>query len=298
MTILISFRFDDPSLTSDHQLEKSILSIFEKNNINLCVGVIPFYENEEATKPFNKEAASHLIEAKQKGSIEIALHGYSHTKRRSTTTGATSEFFGLPEEQQARLIYEGKRQLEDVFGGINGFIPPWNTYDAVTEKILKEQGFTFISASCDSPQPSQYYLPNLYRTVPVHHARETIQQAFLFEDLSPVINILFHHYDFEEYKTENAVINLTKLDELLEWVKSQNGLSIVPLSEAAKSLQKYTPQKNLNYYQWRKRLPVRFRWRFPVDLIFLSPNWKIVMKVIGLQIMQILKNHSSKSVSS
>lgn len=103
----------------------------------------------------------------------------------------------------------------------------------------------------------------------------------------PIVNILFHHYDFAENAEDNAekaVINLSKLDDLLDWIKKQNNVKTIKMSEAAKTLETFTAKKNLSYAQFRLRIPEQFRWRFPHQLILLSPIWKIILRIIVIQL--------------
>lgn len=286
--ILVSFRFDDPSLISNHKLEEGIFAIFEKHGINLCVGVVPFFESSEGVIPLTHDKAEHLIKARQRNVIEIALHGYSHTQRSKTINGAPSEFVGLPEEKQAYFIQQGRLHLSDLFEtGINCFIPPWNTYDSITEKVLNNEYFTHVSAGSEMPYPSGFSIPNLPRTVHLHHARAAIEQAVLYKNLDSIINILFHHYDFEEHYTDKAVINLEKLDELLGWIKVNEMITTVRLSYAAKAFEKFSARHH-QYQRLIKRLPDRLQWRFPQSLIFLSPAWKILLSVIRIQLQNNL----------
>jgi hypothetical protein len=287
--ILVCFRFDDPSQTSDQALERAIFSVFEKHCVTLCVGVIPFLQSAQESRPFLPERATHLIEAHDKGVIEVALHGHSHTRRDKISNTPPTEFAGLSEQEQSHLISEGRCQLRDLFGmKVEGFIPPWNTYDYVTEKVLHAQGFSYVSAGWSMLPPSRFSIPNLPRTVHLPHVRETLRNAFRFENLNPLINVLFHHYDFKEAGNRDAGIDLDKLDSLLQWLRSRGSLKIVPLSEGAKLLEK-TSGRSLRYNRWLQKLPDTVRWRFPSDLIFLAPTSKIATRLLGDQLGKIIQ---------
>jgi len=147
--ISVCFRFDDPSATSDHNLEREIFKLFADLNFSLTVAVIP-YRKKKSGEIFkiSKENITHLIKAEQLGTIDIALHGHSHLDHRNDVNGSPSEFSGTPKTQQHDLIKEGSSLISSVFGHkTHGFVPPWNSYDQNTADILNELGYEYVSAS-------------------------------------------------------------------------------------------------------------------------------------------------------
>ena len=52
---------------------KKFFQLFDKHNINLCVGVIPFYENKGVVTPLDENNSFHLLEAQQKGFTDYAI---------------------------------------------------------------------------------------------------------------------------------------------------------------------------------------------------------------------------------
>jgi len=127
----------------------------------------------------------------------------------------------------------------------------------------------------------------------LHDARAAIEQALLYKNLDCIINVLFHHFDFEEHNPDKAVINLKKLDELLGWIKANEMITTAHLSDAAKAFETFST-RYYHYQRLIKSLPDRLQWRFPQSLVFLSSTWKIILNVIGVQlkkhIYQYIKN--------
>lgn len=282
--ILVSFRFDDSSLVSNHKLEKDIFITFEKHNINLCVGVVPFFESSEGVMPFSLDKAEHLVDALKRNVIEIALHGYSHTQRSKTNNGAPSEFVSLSKEKQTYLIQQGRLHLSNLFETeINCFIPPYNTYDSVTEKVLSDECFAHLSAGPEIPHTSKFSIPKMPVKTHLYNARAAIEQAMLYTNLNPIITILFHHYDFKESHIDKAVVNLEKLDELLGWIKVNGMIMTVPLSTAVRAFKKF----DIHHYQYQqliKRLPHCLRWRLEQNPVFLCPTWKIFLNILPIKL--------------
>ena len=75
--IKMVFRYDD-YLLMPSKLNDSILYIFQKNNIPLCVGIIPFDNNNTVINSLNQDQINDLISRIQRKEIEVALHGYNH----------------------------------------------------------------------------------------------------------------------------------------------------------------------------------------------------------------------------
>jgi peptidoglycan/xylan/chitin deacetylase (PgdA/CDA1 family) len=236
--VSICFRFDDASAKSDHKLEHKVFDVFARLNVPLCVAVIPFAGAGEPV-PLSPQNAAHLFDAARAGVIEIALHGHSHRHRGNDARGRRTEFFGLHPAEQTRLIREGMQHLASAFNHrIQGFVPPWNTYDASTTQALAEAGFEFLSAGFDVFRHGR--LPVVPITCRLRTARIAIQKACCFEWLAPVVVVLFHSDDFMEYRYPPRhdeswpAMNLRELEALLEWIKTKPGLHAEALSHIAR----------------------------------------------------------------
>ena len=150
--IYVVFRMDDYSAVSDTGLELRILDLFEKKQVGITLGVVPFVCAGDQKDPTAQSliALPHekaeLLKAKLKaGFLDIALHGYAH--QTNDVSDGPSEFAGVDYAAQVEKLKEGRRFLEQVTGhSVECFIPPWNSYDLNTLRALEEAGFEILSA--------------------------------------------------------------------------------------------------------------------------------------------------------
>lgn len=141
----IAFRFDDPSVTSDQCIEQGVLEALQEYGACATFACIPFRVVGGMRKAFSPSRAEPLIDAFRAGIIELAQHGHSHQNMCSRPP--FSEFVGRGATDQYSLLYEGLQELTTVFGERpRGFVPPWNTFDAVTLDSLNTLGFEWISS--------------------------------------------------------------------------------------------------------------------------------------------------------
>ncbi|CAG0991797.1 hypothetical protein ANAEL_02341 [Anaerolineales bacterium] len=233
--IRIALRLDDPSETSDQEIESGIVSALDACGLCATFAVIPFRESNGERVVLSTKRASPLIDAHRRGLIEVALHGNTHINR---AEGAKkSEFSGMPVPEQLRLIQEGAQHLGKVFDvRIGGFVPPWNGYDLNTLTALQQGGFDYISADWRMPVGYAGNLPILPLTCHVSQIREAVEEARRISFLSPVIIAMIHHYDFEESGSANSKFDMKHFEELLAWASQQPHLSSVRLMDVAKNI--------------------------------------------------------------
>ena len=204
--ISVVFRYDDFTLTHD-TLNERIVHLFQRHNIPLVLGVIPFDASENAIYQENYSLLPFLKHAVQNHSIEIALHGYNHKK-----VSTNGEFGNVPMEEQFRRINLGKQFLDTVFQYETvTFIPPWNAYDENTLKVMEKSGMKIISSSLTVNQP--------YINEEISYFPHTIDKPALLipileqnKNRSGVIVLMFHHYDI------GKTFTLQNLDNLLSKV--------------------------------------------------------------------------------
>jgi len=278
--INVCFRFDDPSPTSDHELERRILEIFARHVVPLCVAVIPFTRRGGDVVALSRECAGHLLDALHAGRIEVAQHGHTHLPRGIDRRGAQSEFAGLPVAQQSRLIAEGSEWLASVFGSTaRGFVPPWNTYDRGTAQALDQAGFEFLSAGEDVIRFGR--LAVVPRTCTLRDARTTVERATDFELLAPLVVVVFHPDDFREFKLPPApdepppFTDLDELDALLRWLRGLESVRVQALGAIAASVRRGQPLRATS----ELRLPWRIRKELP-PLLVQSGEWSAVAGAI------------------
>jgi peptidoglycan/xylan/chitin deacetylase (PgdA/CDA1 family) len=248
--ISVCFRFDDPSAISDHSLEEGIFDMFARLDVPLCVAPIPFSRTAGGeVVPLSQQNASHLIDAAKAGCIEIAQHGHSHVHRGVDARGVHSEFAGVPAIEQTRLISDGLEHLSSVFScRIRGFVPPWNTYDRSTVQALDEAGFEFLSAGWEVLNSGKLVI--VPRTCTLRSARSALERALCFQSLAPVLVIVFHPDDFEEFKfpplpnEPPPFTNLRELEALLGWIKATPAIRTDALSGIAEAVRNGMPLRN------------------------------------------------------
>lgn len=145
--IRIVFRCDDFRLVND-TIQQDIIKTFHDNSVPLTIGVIPADRQSKIVFNIDSLTLSILRKYVNDGSLEIALHGFSHTNT-NPKYYIDNEFEGIDKEDQARRIILGKELLDSVFSPmvVTTFIPPRNVYNSATIAALSKYGFKVISAN-------------------------------------------------------------------------------------------------------------------------------------------------------
>jgi len=237
--INIIFRFDDYSALSSTNLELKILDVFRKHEASITFGVIPFVCSENTRNPSPQKVipltsmkANILKKAFEDSILEVALHGYSH---KTNSADYMSELSGLDYNIQEDKLYKGKKNLENIMGaGVTTFIPPWNHYDLTTLQVLKNLGFTTLSANRDGKITEESTIRLLPCTCNIAQLRNAVKAARNSPDDSPVIVVLFHEYDFKEIDDFDGEITFKEFSDLLKWVKSQEDIRILSIKQSTK----------------------------------------------------------------
>lgn len=273
-TLHIVLRFDDPSATSDHTLEREIFAILGELGITATVAVIPFGIDANGLVPLSPDNAPHLVAAHAGGIIEVAQHGYAHRHLTSTPKGSPSEFWGVPADEQQRCIDAGHDQLVQTFGQpIRGFIPPWNTYDDTTAHHLAARGYAYLSGSLVTPPAGKIPLCLIPCTCAVHQLRQAYAEARCHPFLSPAIVVIMHHYDFLEGTNEPGKLSLQAFRETLRWLKQQPGVRFITLGRLAEKLGIAGSRAILGRHLKKERLHWRLQQLLPRTLLMTHPLW-------------------------
>lgn len=235
--INIVFRLDDPSPISDHAAESTIIEIFRRCGFPLSVAVVPFRIKDGKLFAITRDNATHLWEAFSRDEIDILLHGHSHISRSNGLNGNQTEFAGLDPEEQRRLIIEGSDQLFEFTGrAVNCFVPPWNSYDWNTLRVLDDLGFSTISAGTN-PMIRSASLVTIAATCNLKSVRRALKEAIKYTRCSPVVVVNFHPDDFIEHSYTRGVddpqpfTNFVELTELLNELKSDQRFYVSSMSE-------------------------------------------------------------------
>lgn len=286
-TVHIALRFDDPSPTSDHSLEREIFSILGELGIIATVAAVPFGINADGLVPLTRNNAPHLVAAHAEGVIEVAQHGYAHKHMTSTPKGSPSEFWSVPADEQHRCVDEGHDQLTQTFGQtIRGFIPPWNTYDDTTARHLADRGYAYLSGSLATPPLDETRLCLIPRTCDVHQLRQAYAEASRLPFLSPIVVVIMHHYDFLECTDKPGKLSLQAFRETLSWLKQQPEVHFITLGRLAENLGVVGSQATLRRHFKKERLHWRLQRWLPKTLLMTRALWMYFNPPIRIRVRE------------
>lgn len=235
--IIIVFRYDDYSSISSTELEIRLIATFQKYKIPCTFGVVPFtVANHLNTSPQNvfplsQPKAMILRNAMKDGTLEIAQHGYSH--QTVSEKGIYSEFYGLNYDSQLQKIEKGKKFLEEILHTeISTFIPPFNSYDLNTVRVLEKLGFKCISSSIDGDATEFSRIHFLPKTCSLLQLQNAIKAARMIRDPQPIIAVLFHEYDFLEIDKARGTFTYQEFLDVLNWLTSQKDVHVMTVRQA------------------------------------------------------------------
>lgn len=245
--IYIIFRIDDYGL-DESNIYDELFRIFQNNKIPLVVGVVPFHfdVNADSVVKMDSSKVDFLKKYQLDNNIEIAQHGYAHLNNYNKKF--SSEFYNVAYTSQLNKIEMGKLFLENAFNiNIFTFIPPWNSYDSNTVKILAKLGFKNLSAATygkiNDINTNVNYIPYTVLLSELSNIKLTINEiSKQNEGKTFLIVILMHSYDFknsgiesstQDYLTTNEIgqISLSELDQSLSGIKNTNNVNIVTFRE-------------------------------------------------------------------
>lgn len=242
-TVRVVFRYDDFGNATPIEFDRRLIEAFRSRDMSATFGVIPFerqrldgepyYTFPQKVLPLRPEKAELLADAVRRGTVEAALHGYIHQE--IAAERPWTEFATLPYDQQQRKIAEGKRSLEAVLPAPPvSFVPPFNSYDADTLKILQQQGFRILSAGGLDVPEGQWALKFLPTTCELRlgHVRGAVPQARRSGEAAPIVVVMCHPHDFLEVDQDRGVTTLEAFGELLDWLAGQNDVRVCTLAEA------------------------------------------------------------------
>jgi peptidoglycan/xylan/chitin deacetylase (PgdA/CDA1 family) len=152
--VTVVFRYDDYSSRSNTALEEKILQAFSRNKACCTFSIIPLVTavdyldiHSQEVIPLTPDKVEIARQAMAAGAMDAAQHGYSH-QRQGYARGWYTEFEGLDYDSQFYKIRSGKVFLERILGAkIITFVPPYNSYDDNTLKVLEKFDFRCLSAS-------------------------------------------------------------------------------------------------------------------------------------------------------
>ena len=215
--------------------------MFEKRSIPITFAVIPYSGSfqrapgQPEAQPLTEEKAWILKQMLSTGNFEVAQHGFCHEDNAKNSPQGSSEFCGLPPEEQKQRIIRGKELLESRLGiPVRSFAPPWNTYDENTVSALKQCRFrVFSPGGPDATLQAKYGMPVIGCGAGVATLRARVEEARKGRDAHPVITGLFHIYEIKDFEPKGT-FTLAELAETLDWLKAQPDVRFDTLQGAAK----------------------------------------------------------------
>jgi peptidoglycan/xylan/chitin deacetylase (PgdA/CDA1 family) len=242
--VTIVFRYDDYSSRNNTDLEEKILQAFSRYKTCCTFSIIPFVKavdyldiNPQEVIPLTAAKGEIARKAMAAGAMDAAQHGYSH-QRQSYSHGWYTEFEGLDYDSQLHKIWSGKVFLEKILGAnIITFVPPYNSYDANTLKILEKLNFRCLSAGVRGQTVPFTSLKILPETCTLAQLRDVIGYARKIVDYHPIVCVMLHQFDFiciddtKEAKKINYKTSLDEFNQLLSWITSQEDIRVRSISQ-------------------------------------------------------------------
>jgi len=219
-------------------LDKKVIDLFKEHHLALTIGVVPFVNAglevdrpPQEVLPLSPAKAEMLREARQAGTVDVALHGYSHHNVQPRFARKATEFAGLDYQSQYLRIREGKNFLEKILGApIDTFIPPWSTYDANTLLALEKLKFRGISANLSGYDNISCPLKFLPGTCNLMELPDVLRYTQRHSTYQQIVCVVFHEYDFHEinYQVDDATKQMKFQDfsEIIKFVASQKYIKV------------------------------------------------------------------------
>jgi peptidoglycan/xylan/chitin deacetylase (PgdA/CDA1 family) len=251
--INLVFRFDDYLLESS-VYNDSLLNVFRKNDIQICLGIIPFDEEGLINQKMELRKLQDFRSRIVRNEIEIAIHGYNHINNNLDDellflTPWESEFGSLDYNIQYSKIKRSKKTIDSLLEtDTKIFIPPWNTYDNNTLTALDSLGFSILSAGF-GVGPSNYvnikYIPFTLQDL-----KEIPTLLRKYRNQRVTILIMIHSYSFQGWLDYPGFafekISFNELDTLLSWIKTHDYVQTTTFSSLNKSENFDNTRFNLN----------------------------------------------------
>lgn len=218
--VKIVFRYDDYLLIPS-RLSDSLLSTFSRHKIPLCIGIIPFDSSTKFLNRLDSLQVSQLRERIRKGEVEVALHGYNHQNQLKPgrfSKSTYSEFALVPYDVQLKKLSAGKQILDSLLGtDIKVFVPPFNTYDDNTLRVLESLGFEVISGSRQGSTNGK-----TIKFMPATHEDFSGLAGIIEKNTGKDVTIIvyFHPYTFKDESASipsgsSGELTMKDLDEML-----------------------------------------------------------------------------------
>ena len=145
----VTVRMDDITPDMDWESFASFERMFDRYQIRPLLGIVPENRDEKLAIGPAREDFWEKMRALQKKGWTLAMHGCHHLyrteKRGAFPLNSRSEFAGLSEEEQKRLLQTGRRILEAHGISPKVFMAPGHTFDRTTIRLLSQLGFSYVT---------------------------------------------------------------------------------------------------------------------------------------------------------
>lgn len=142
-------RLDDINPEMNYANFNRIKGILDAAGLKPLIGVVPFNKDKTLKCEKPHDNFSLFLQTLQTEGWNIALHGYNHlyttNKKGMFPINCFSEFAGVDEQKQCRMISEGVNRLKE--WGVNpvAFMAPGHSFDKNTLRALKAAGIEKIT---------------------------------------------------------------------------------------------------------------------------------------------------------
>jgi peptidoglycan/xylan/chitin deacetylase (PgdA/CDA1 family) len=236
--IYVFFRYDDYSAISDMRVDRGLTDVLRRHGVSCTFGVIPSLTTGEAHEPGDRaehaltgERLTYLQHSAREGLIDVALHGWNHRTHAGALPPRPSEFAGRPRTEQEERLRRACGFFREAFGtDARGFIPPWNSYDENTLRVLEANGFTWISGNRQGPITRPTSLRFAPITVEMAGLRNAVELARREASEDVIIGVMMHPYDFFESGDPRATYDLAEFSATVEWLKRAPGTAVGSIS--------------------------------------------------------------------
>jgi hypothetical protein len=277
--ITIVFRYDDFSTLSLTDVETKLFQYFRDYQLPCTLGIIPYVVDGDIEDPapqenvlLTKKKAGIIAKDISSGLFEAALHGYTHQTIRERGNLGGTEFEGLNYSEQAMKLSEGQKFLETLLDTeISTFIPPWNSYDENTLRILIELGITTISAGRNGASLSFSDINYLPSTCGLADVDKAISLARKDKEPFPVIVVWLNGCDFIEDQRDGMRFRLADFEKLLERLSSQSDIQLRTINDTTRLIGGLTHGQYAKYSFLSSRIG-RMLIRRRDENLYLSPN--------------------------
>lgn len=183
----ITIRMDDITPDMDWESFEAFERMFRKYGIKPLLGVVPDNRDPKLSVDAPQKDFWEKMQSLQKEGWLLSMHGCRHiyvTKKGGQfPLNPQSEFAGRSEEEQRKLLSEGKQLLEKHGIYTDIFMAPGHTFDKITIKILRELGFSYVTDGFGK----EPYIRGGMTFLPIAFLRR-----FAFSDREGITTIVIH----------------------------------------------------------------------------------------------------------